>query len=108
MNKEQKRKELDPKQNGMIANFFDSLDIVILTLMIDDLKCFDFPEFTAEFLWNMMKELPALLYLASNFEYNFEEEDPDGTKHTNRILSRARRARKRVILKKNTGTNRTQ
>eukprot|EP00979_Chaetoceros_neogracilis_P000122 scaffold30_cov133-Chaetoceros_neogracile.AAC.3 len=67
--------------------------------MIDDLKSFDFPEFAAEFLWNMKKELPALLHLVTNFEYDFEEEDPDGTKDTNSILSRARRARKRAILK---------
>ena len=33
-----------------------------------------------------------------NFEYDFEEEDPDGTKYTNKILSRARRAWKRAIL----------
>ena len=70
--------------------------IANLKLMIDDLSCFNFPEFTDDFLKNMKAELPSLMDLAITYEFDFDTEDEESTKYKNRVLSRARRAKKEL------------
>ena len=69
--------------------------IANLTVMIDDLSCFNFPEFTDDFLKNMKAELPSLMDLAITYEFDFDTEDEESIKYKN---SRARRAKKRAIM----------
>ena len=69
-----------------------------LGLMIDDLSYFNFPELTDEFLQNMKDELPNLLELAVTYDFDFESIDGEGEKYTKRVLTRARRVRKRAIM----------
>ena len=49
--------------------------------MIDDLSCFNFPEFTDDFLKNMKAELPSLIDLAITNDFDFYTEDEESTKY---------------------------
>ena len=72
--------------------------ITDLELMIDDIAFFQFPEFTVEFLQQMKDELPNLLRLVSTNDFDFDARDVGGKKYNDRVITRARRARKRAIV----------
>ena len=74
--------------------------IANLKLMIDDLSCFNFPEFTDDFLKNMKAELPSLLDLVTTYEFDFDDKDKESKEYKNRVLSRARRAKKELLCLK--------
>ena len=66
--------------------------------MIDDLINFQFPEFTPEFLSGMKEEIPSVLDIVKNMDFDFEGDICESDKYEKRVLSRAIRAKKRAVM----------
>lgn len=71
-----------------------------LRRMIDELCHFGFKEFTPTFLAELKNEIPALLDLVQNMEYNFEGKDAEKNDkaYRKRVNDKFRRSRQRSIL----------
>ena len=68
--------------------------------MIDDLKFFEFKEFTDDFLRSMREEIPEYLKLVEEMHFNFDGDDIEETNrhYRQRVKEKLRRARQRALL----------
>lgn len=72
----------------------------MLRRWIDELKHFEYKEFTDEFLKSMRDEIPEYLKLVEEMHFNFEGEDIEETnrRYRQRVKEKLRRTRQRALL----------